>query len=134
MICDRYTISGMAYSNAKPNTSMSLTWCRKPDVNLPLPDQVIFLDIDPEEAAKRGGYGEERYEQKRMQEKVRETFYFAAQNNMEEARDMKIVSAAQQVDEVAQGIRDIVNQTLAAVERGERGKELRRFEGTEISI
>lgn len=34
----------------------------------------MFLDIKPEEAAKRGGFGEEKYETKKMQDRVRELF------------------------------------------------------------
>jgi thymidylate kinase len=32
---------------------------------------VCFLDVSSEEAAKRGGFGDERYERKEFQEKVR---------------------------------------------------------------
>ena len=34
-------------------------------------DLVCFLDVSSEEAAKRGGYGAERYENKEFQDKVR---------------------------------------------------------------
>ena len=33
-----------------------------PDSNLPAPDATIYLNMTPEAAAKRGGYGSERYE------------------------------------------------------------------------
>jgi dTMP kinase len=35
------------------------------------PDLVCFLDVSAEEAAKRGGFGAERYENKDFQDKVR---------------------------------------------------------------
>lgn len=38
---------------------------------LPAPDVVIYLSVTPEVAEQRGGYGEERYEKKEMQAKVR---------------------------------------------------------------
>jgi dTMP kinase len=36
-------------------------WCRFPDMGLPAPDLILFLDISPEQAKLRGGYWEERY-------------------------------------------------------------------------
>lgn len=53
---------------------MSLEWCRQPDVGLPRPDLCIFLDISAEAAAKRGGFGTEKYEKKEMQDQVRILF------------------------------------------------------------
>jgi dTMP kinase len=49
-------------------------WCRAPDIGLPSPDLVLFLDISPLKAKERGGYGEERYEKEEMQKRVREVF------------------------------------------------------------
>ncbi|KAG9193399.1 dTMP kinase [Alternaria panax] len=74
VIVDRYYYSGCVYSAAKQNSSMSLEWCRKPEVGLPRPDLCLFLDISAEDAAKRGGYGTEKYEKKEMQDRVRELF------------------------------------------------------------
>ena len=62
---DRYAFSGVAFSAAK--SEMDLEWCRQPDRGLPRPDIVFFLDVSGEEAQKRGGYGEERYERKEFQ-------------------------------------------------------------------
>ncbi|KAJ8085112.1 Thymidylate kinase [Marasmius tenuissimus] len=71
VVCDRYAFSGIAFSAAK---GLSLEWCRSPDIGLPAPDLTLFLDITPEKARERGGYGEERYEKEEMQRKVREIF------------------------------------------------------------
>ena len=54
---------------------MSLQWAKEPEVGLPRPDICIFLDIAPEVAAQRGGYGTEKYEMYDMQLRVRELFY-----------------------------------------------------------
>ncbi|KAJ4307375.1 Thymidylate kinase, partial [Neodidymelliopsis sp. IMI 364377] len=59
VIIDRYYYSGIVYSAAKQNPSLSLEWCRNPDVGLPRPDLCLFLDISAEAAAQRGGYGTE---------------------------------------------------------------------------
>jgi dTMP kinase len=63
IVCDRYAYSGVAFTSAKveeDRSSMSggeltLEWCMGPDCGLPAPDCVIFLDLDQEEAEKRGG-------------------------------------------------------------------------------
>jgi len=74
VVIDRYYYSGCVYSAAKDNPSLSLAWARHPEVGLPRPDVCLFLDISIEEAAKRGGFGSEKYETKRMQDRVRELF------------------------------------------------------------
>jgi len=83
VLCDRYAFSGIAFSAAKhslrdtfPSShGDALPWCRAPDISLPAPDLTIFLDITPEHAKLREGYGEERYEKEEMQKRVREMFY-----------------------------------------------------------
>ncbi|KAG9124540.1 Thymidylate kinase, partial [Ceratobasidium sp. 392] len=73
IICDRYAYSGLAFSVAK-NTGLSYEWCLNPDIGLPAPDIVFFLDVAPEVARKRGGFGEERYEKEELQANVRRVF------------------------------------------------------------
>ena len=53
---------------------MSLNWCKSPDHGLPEPDLVIFVDLPPQVAAARAGYGQERYEKVEFQLKVRQMF------------------------------------------------------------
>lgn len=74
IVCDRYVYSGMVYSAAKNNPELSLEWAKSPDIGLPKPDLVVFLDLEPEEAERRGGWGEEKYEKKEIQLRVRELF------------------------------------------------------------
>src|SRR5579871_4898312 len=66
VVIDRYYYSGCVYSAAKDNPTLNLEWARHPEVGLPRPDICIFLNISAEDAAKRGGYGEERYESKKI--------------------------------------------------------------------
>jgi dTMP kinase len=79
VICDRYAFSGIAFSASKVtadgNPLLSFEWCKSPDIGLPAPDLVLFLDITPEKAKERGGYGEERYEKEEMQIRVRKIFH-----------------------------------------------------------
>ena len=77
VIADRYAFSGIAFSASKVEASgeapkLPFEWCRVPDIGLPAPDLVLFLDIAPEQARLRGGFGEERYEKEEMQARVRQ--------------------------------------------------------------
>lgn len=74
IVCDRYYYSGCVYSAAKENPSLGLLWAHRPEEGLPRPDVCLFLDISPEKAAERGGFGDERYEESGMQKRVRELF------------------------------------------------------------
>jgi dTMP kinase len=58
VICDRYLYSGVAYSVAK---GLDQNWCCQPEQGLIEPDLIVYLCAEPEELAKREGFGEERY-------------------------------------------------------------------------
>ncbi|CEG36158.1 thymidylate kinase [Plasmopara halstedii] len=72
LIVDRYSFSGVAFSAAK--SGMSLDWCWGPEIGLPQPDAVIFLDVPVTQAAKRTDFGQERYETLSFQEQVYSQF------------------------------------------------------------
>lgn len=67
VIVDRYSHSGFAYSIA---SGLKFDWCKENEKDLPCPDVVFFLDVDPWDATKRFGYGEERYEKLEFQKSV----------------------------------------------------------------
>lgn len=71
VIADRYAFSGIAFSARK---GLPYEWCRAPDIGLPAPDLTLFLNVEPEVARVRGGYGEERYEMEDVQRGVRAVF------------------------------------------------------------
>eukprot|EP00043_Microstomoeca_roanoka_P010685 m.101332 g.101332 ORF g.101332 m.101332 type:complete len:214 (-) comp14972_c2_seq1:470-1111(-) len=71
LVVDRYAFSGVAFTSAK---GLDLEWCKTPDAGLPSPDLHIHLELDPTDAAKRGGFGTERYEVTEFQEKVKHKF------------------------------------------------------------
>ncbi|KAE9008760.1 hypothetical protein PF011_g10579 [Phytophthora fragariae] len=73
IIMDRYSFSGVAFSAAK--SGMSLDWCWAPEIGLPKPDAVIFLDVPVTQAATRADFGQERYETTAFQEQVYKNFY-----------------------------------------------------------
>ena len=108
---DRYSYSGIAFSAAKPG--MSLEWCREPEVGLPAPDVVIFLDIPIEKAALRGNFGDERYEKKDMQLRVRENFLAMQGPNWHN------VDASASMDEVEESIRLIALTVIEEVGNSE---------------
>lgn len=75
IICDRYYHSGIVYSAAKQNPSLPLSWAKAPEVGLPRPDLVLFLDLEEQVARERGGWGGEVYEKGEMQRRVRDLFW-----------------------------------------------------------
>ncbi|CAO3611274.1 unnamed protein product [Cunninghamella blakesleeana] len=93
IIADRYAFSGVAFSSAK---GLDFNWCKQPDVGLLVPDLVMFLDLSMEEAEKRGGFGEERYEKRELQLRVRDEF------NQLMDDSWKIIDASKSVEEVHQ--------------------------------
>ncbi|KAI9933274.1 hypothetical protein ASPWEDRAFT_53064 [Aspergillus wentii DTO 134E9] len=110
VIVDRYSYSGAVYSAAKANPSLPLEWAWQPEVGLPRPDICLFLRISPEEAAKRGGFGVERYENEPMQNRVRELFQtlFDLQKN----DGIHTIDAGRSFDEVTRDILKIVEECI----------------------
>ena len=106
VVCDRYAFSGVAFSAAKPSID-DLDWCKAPDAGLPKPDVVLFLEIPPEKAEARGGFGDERYEESDMQKRVAANFKDLRGPNW------RIIDAAREIKEVQT---DIESLTLAAAE------------------
>lgn len=114
VIIDRYYYSGCVYSAAKQNPTLSLAWCRHPEVGLPRPDIALFLDISAEDAAKRGGYGTEKYEKKELQDRVRELFGLMMQS--QEKDDFVRIDAGASVEQVQQRIREEVDKAMERVD------------------
>ena len=110
VLLDRYYYSGVVYSAAKGREDLSLRWAREPEVGLPQPDLCVFLDISSEAAAGRGGYGEEKYENGEMQEKVRGVFGTLMRSP--DGRDIRVVDASRSEDEVGRDIRTLVDKVL----------------------
>ena len=95
VVCDRYAFSGVAYTAAK---GLSFDWCKNPDIGLPTPDRVFYLDIDPEAAKARAEYGNERYEKLEFQKKLGAQFKeFAVDKSfwkaVEANRDMDVITS-----------------------------------------
>lgn len=89
---------------------MSLEWARCPEVGLPLPDLCIFLDITPEAAAKRGGFGGEKYETSAMQKRVREVFYELMK--LPDGQSMKVIDAGRAMETVEKDVMETVDEVM----------------------
>jgi len=112
VIVDRYSYSGAVYSAAKANPTLSLEWAWQPELGLPRPDICLFLSISVEEAAKRGGYGAERYENETMQTSVRELFHTL----FERQKDICIIDAGKTLVEVSHDIQAAVSDCVARLD------------------
>ena len=112
LVCDRYAYSGVAFSAAK---GMDVSWCKSCDNGLPAPDVIIYLDMPVEDAAKRGQFGEERYEKVEFQIKVREEFL-----KLRAADAGKInwhtLDASRSIEEIQAQIQDITTKVIADAE------------------
>ncbi|KAG5650988.1 hypothetical protein H0H81_010313 [Sphagnurus paluster] len=113
VICDRYAFSGIAFSASK---GLPYEWCRAPDVSLPAPDLALFLQITPEAAKARGGYGEERYEREEMQRSVGEIFHRIGAEIASEGVRWVAVDAGHERDQVEEDIWMFVKPLAQGVE------------------
>jgi len=110
IVIDRYYYSGIVYSAAKDRPDLTIKWAREPEVGLPRPDICLFLDIMPEAAAGRGGFGVEKYENSRMQKRVRALFFELLPPP--EGQDVRVVNANQSIDKVTEQMSGLVEVML----------------------
>ena len=116
LILDRYIYSGIAFSVAK---GLDYSYCRMPDVGLPKPDAVIFLDLPPELAEGREGFGGERYEKRELQEKVRKVF---DEVRRREGGEWSVVDATRGIDAVAEEVGSIADAAVKWAQLNELGR------------
>ncbi|KAG6649796.1 hypothetical protein CIPAW_07G235500 [Carya illinoinensis] len=83
-----------------------------PEDGLLAPDLVLYLDIQPEKAAERAGYGGERYEQLEFQRKVARCY--------EVLRDAswKIIDACQPMEDIEKQLQEIVLDCVTICQKG----------------
>ena len=75
---------------------------------------MIFLSVSSEDAARRDGFGEERYEKEEMQRKVREVFSRLMEDPKDEG-DWRVVDASGDVEQVSHRIWSVVEPVLETV-------------------
>lgn len=90
-----------------------------------MPDKVIFLDLEPEVAEKRGGYGDEKYETREMQKRVRDGFLKLQKETIpgfeHERSIMQAINAGHGLDEVAEKVWDAIKVVVEQIEKGKSG-------------
>ncbi|GAV85765.1 Thymidylate_kin domain-containing protein [Cephalotus follicularis] len=109
LIVDRYSYSGVAFSSAK---GLHFEWCKAPEIGLLAPDLVVYLDILPEKAAERGGYGGERYEHLEFQKKVARCYQVLRDSSWE------IIDACQPIEDVEKQLKGMVLDCVMACQKG----------------
>ncbi|KAJ3673919.1 hypothetical protein LUZ60_005911 [Juncus effusus] len=110
LVVDRYAYSGVAFSAAK---GLGIHWCKAPDEGLIAPDLVIYLDIPPEKAAERGGYGTERYEKLEFQKEVAENYRALCGSNWE------IVDGCLEIETIEEQLRELTMNSIMKCQSGE---------------
>ncbi len=108
VVCDRYYVSNMAY-NASDTISVSDVYAlNRPCAEKLRPDLVIFLDVTPEETARRRS-GErtdtEIYDAYEKQAKVRRNYHEALDLIEKDGVKVVRINAARPVEEVAADVR-----------------------------
>ncbi|XP_019567212.2 thymidylate kinase isoform X1 [Rhinolophus sinicus] len=109
LVVDRYAFSGVAFTSAKEN--FSLHWCKQPDVGLPKPDLVVFLQVRLAEAAKRGEFGHERYENGSFQKRALQSF---GQLMGDKTLNWRVVDASRSIEDVHKEIHELCEDTIQA--------------------
>ncbi|CAL5441018.1 unnamed protein product [Camellia sinensis] len=109
LIVDRYSFSGVAFSSAK---GLDIEWCKAPEMGLLAPDLVLYLDIPPEKAAERGGYGGERYEQLEFQRKVARSYQILHDASW------KTIDACLPIEDVEKQLQEVVLDCVTACQKG----------------
>ncbi|KAI5189666.1 dTMP kinase [Nematocida minor] len=89
ILCDRYILSGVSYSMAN---GLSEKFSFASDKGMIEPDLTLFLNVSPETAEKRAGFGVELYERRELQEKV----YVAMKKLLEKYEHKLIPSKSQE--------------------------------------
>ncbi|XP_077286259.1 thymidylate kinase isoform X2 [Arctopsyche grandis] len=102
LVIDRYAFSGASFSTAK-----DLDWCKSPDVGLPKPDLVYYLQLDTKTQVAREGFGKERYEVSEFQEKVTEVYKKLIDSSWE------LLDASRSTDEI---LSEISSSLMSLVE------------------
>lgn len=72
---------------------------------------MIFLSLSSDAAARRGGYGEERYEKEEMQRRVREVFNLL-QGDSRDKEDWQMIDASEDIERVSDRIWGVVNPII----------------------
>lgn len=120
LVVDRYAFSGAVFTAAKGLPGLDLEWAKAADKKLPAPDAVLYLNLTVEAAAKRGAFGQERYEKEEMQREVRRLYSSLSK----EVAGWTQVDATQSIEDLSRQVFHLVMEEvkLRAKEGGELGE------------
>ncbi|XP_055533395.1 uncharacterized protein LOC129723291 isoform X2 [Wyeomyia smithii] len=108
LIVDRYSYSGVAFSAAK---GLNIDWCKAPETGLLKPDLVVLLTLTAEAMSKRGGFGNERYEEPEMQKKVMDQYCV-----LKDESYWKVVDADKSTEQLTTELNQLVLETIISSE------------------
>ncbi|NXP48279.1 KTHY kinase, partial [Heliornis fulica] len=117
LVVDRYAFSGVAFTSAKEN--FCLDWCKQPDIGLPKPDLILFLQLSTEEAVERGNFGTERYENSSFQGKVLQSFHHLMKDN---TLNWKVVDASKSIEDLHREIKSAAEEVMREVQNKPLGE------------
>lgn len=115
LVVDRYSHSGVAFTSAKGVPGLDVEWCKASERGLVKPDCLIYLHAPVETASKRGGFGQERYENTEMQTKVKQQF------DLLKEEDWILVDADRTIEEIE---KDVCQAAERAVEMCKNGASI----------
>ncbi|XP_068821637.1 thymidylate kinase isoform X6 [Capricornis sumatraensis] len=98
-------------SEVEDHSNFSLDWCKQPDVGLPKPDLVVFLQLQLAEAAARGEFGRERYESGPFQQRALQRFQ---QLLADPSLPWKVINASRSIEDVHREIRALSEDAIRA--------------------
>jgi len=105
VIADRFMFSGICYPAA---TGIPIGECIMTERGLPLPDLVLYMDIEVELTNKREGFGDERFEDIELQKRTRNYF-----NSFYDPSYWVKINASKTMDEVRKDIEEKVDILLS---------------------
>ncbi|KAG2487940.1 hypothetical protein HYH03_013519 [Edaphochlamys debaryana] len=112
LVLDRYSYSGVAYTAAKGVGHLPMDYLKSLETVLPAADLVLHMHMSAEATARRGGYGEERYEKLEFQQKVMSAF--------EALRDERwaVVDASGTIEAIAEQVAALAEPVVRAAREG----------------
>ncbi|KAM5228594.1 thymidylate kinase isoform 2-T2 [Ctenodactylus gundi] len=96
-------------SELEDHSNFSLDWCKQPDVGLPKPDLILFLQLQLADAAARGEFGQERYENGTFQERALRCFH---QLMKDPDLNWKVIDASRSIEDVHEEIRTLSEDAI----------------------
>lgn len=94
----------MAFTAAK---GLDFEWCKLPEKGLLKPDLVVYLTLTAEAMARRGGFGDERYERTEIQKNVKKMY-----ERMIERPLWEVIDADKSEEELSDELENLVLEKI----------------------